>query len=213
MLVNTEGEVPEEFFVFVNFSSTIAAANYKAGSYPSASVSAWADEKLRTKYQEGSINYLPFMPCDRDPIAISPYCLTAINDYRIEYDAEYYRINNTPLYPSRLSAVYAFEDIATCEIVSTKYGWDLATVRKFTLLPCSLNRVAKVNMEHVSLARHAYRVSGMQERDINELWGAYWHGVGNIKMNLPDGEDFTRNIRGSGVAWEYLIDGCLQPSV
>ncbi len=209
MLVNVEEAVPDEFFVFVNFSSPLAAHNYKIGSYPSAAVSAWMDEELTKKYQEGTISYLPFGPCGRDPIAISPYCLTAINDYRVEHDAETHRINNFPRYPSRLSATYAFGDEKTCELVSRKYGWDLGTVRKFRLLPHPLNRVAKVNMEHVSLARHAYRVSAMQS--VEKIWDAYWTGVGNIKIELPDGENFSRNIRESGEIWEFLVEGCLQP--
>ena len=48
----------------------------------------------------------------------SPYMLSAINDYRIEYDAEVFREKNYPLYPSRLSALYAFGDLETSKYVS-----------------------------------------------------------------------------------------------
>jgi len=64
-------------------------------------------------------------------------------------------------------------------------------------------------MEHVTLARYAYKLSSMQ--NIDQIWQSYWKGVGNIRLELPDGENFSRNIRDSGVIWEYLIEGCLQP--
>ncbi|EGQ8476278.1 hypothetical protein FLL96_19405 [Vibrio cholerae] len=209
MLINVNEEIPEEFYVFVNFSSPIAVNNFRVGAYTSAACSMWLNEETLRKYLDGSLNYLPFAPSERDPIAISPYCLTAINDYRIEYDAEMFRKQHFPLYPSRLSATYAFGDIETCYEVSRKYGWDISTVRKFKLLDTPLNRVAKVNMDHVSLARHAYKVASMQ--NVDDLWHAYWTGIGNIQMELPDGPDFSRNIRDSGVIWEYLVEGCLKP--
>ncbi|EGQ8681846.1 hypothetical protein GKA74_23045 [Vibrio parahaemolyticus] len=209
MLINKNENIPEEFFVFVNFSSPLAAHNYKIGAYTSGACSTWFQEETLAKYLDGSLNYLPFEPSQRDPMAVSPYCLTAINDYRIEYDAEIYRKQNHPLYPSRLSATYAFGDFETCREVSQKYGWNLNTVRKFKLLDSPLNRVAKVNMEHVSLGRHAYRVASMA--NVEDIWRAYWTGKGNIQIELPDGPEFTRNVRDSGVIWEYLVEGCLQP--
>lgn len=209
MLINVNEDIPEEFYVFVNFSSPIAANNFRVGAYTSAACSMWNNEENLRKYLDGSLNYLPFAPCDRDPMSISPYCLSAINDYRIEYDAEIFRKEYFPLYPSRLSATYAFGDIETCHEVSRRYGWDISTVRKFRLLDTPLNRVAKVNMDHVSLARHAYKVASMQ--NVDDLWRAYWTGVGSIQMELPDGPDFARNVRDSGVIWEYLVEGCLQP--
>ena len=209
MLMNFKESVPEEFYVFVNFSNPVAANNYKVGAYTSGACSTWFNEASLKKYIDGTLRYLPFSPCERDSMAISPYCLSAINDYRIEYDAEVCRMQNFPLYPSRLSATYAFGDYETCEKVSQIYGWDLSTVRKFKLLEAPLNRVVKVNMEHVSLSRHAYRVSSIE--NINDIWLAYWKGVGNINIELPDGVNLSRNIRSSGEIWEYLIEGCLQP--
>lgn len=209
MLINVNEEIPEEFYVFVNFASPIAAINYRAGAYTSAACSMWLNEETLARYLDGSLNYLPFAPCERDSIAVSPYCLTAINSYRIEYDAEIYRKKHFPLYPSRLSATYAFGDEETCHQVSQIYGWDIRTVRKFKLLDHPLNRVAKVNMEHVSLAQLAYKIASMQ--DVDSLWHAYWTGIGNIQIELPDGPDFSRNVRDSGVIWEYLVEGCLKP--
>ncbi|EKP0262778.1 hypothetical protein JFQ93_004145 [Aeromonas sobria] len=209
MLINLNENIPNEFYVFVNFSSPLAAHNYNIGAYTSGACITWLQENTLIKYLDGSLNYLPFEPSQRDPIALSPYCLTAINDYRIEYDAEIYRKQHHPLYPSRLSATYAFGDFETCQEVNRRYGWDLATVRKFRLVESPLNRVAKVNMEHVSLSRHAYKVASME--NVEDIWRAYWTGQGNIQMALPDGPGFTRNVHDSGVIWEYLVEGCLQP--
>ena len=97
MLINKNEKIPDEFFVFVNFSSPIAAHNYKIGAYTSGVCSTWCQEDTLAKYLDGSLNYLPFEPSERDPMAVSHFCLTAINDYRIEYDAEIYRKHNNPL--------------------------------------------------------------------------------------------------------------------
>ncbi|PCI43871.1 MAG: hypothetical protein COB41_06065, partial [Proteobacteria bacterium] len=138
---------------------------------------------------------------------LSPYLLSAINDYRIEYDAEIYREENHPLYPSRLSALYAFGSIETCRLVSEKYGWPLDAVQQFRLKDWPLTRIAKVNMEHVSLARRAYKISMMQ--DIDRLWGGYWTGFDEIILELPS-SNFERKQYNSGVIWEYLIEGVVE---
>lgn len=61
-------------------------------------------------------------------------------------------------------------------------------------------------MEHVSLARHAYRVSMLE--DVHRLWESYWQGAGSIGMSLPTGG--CRQEFHSGVLWEYLIEGSLE---
>jgi len=210
VFINIKEKIPQEFFVFVNFSNPVAANNYKVGAYTSAACSTWKNEETLKKYLNGTLRYLPFEQSERDVHALSPYCLTAINDYRVEYDAELTRTSLFPLYPSRLSATYAFGNLETCKLVSSKYGWDINTVRRFTLLDTPLNRVVKVNMEHVTLARHAYKVASMG--NIEAIWKAYWSGVANIQMEFPDGENFSINTRDSGIIWEYLIEGCLQPT-
>jgi len=87
MLININGEIPKEFFVFVDFSNQISANNYKAGAYTSAACSTWGNKETLKKYIDGTLTYLPFLLANRDVNAISPYCLTAINEYRVEYDA------------------------------------------------------------------------------------------------------------------------------
>jgi hypothetical protein len=157
----------------------------------------------------GKVRYLPYELCQMDQLTISPYFLSAINDYRVEYDAEVYRFKYYPLYPSRLSAIYAFGDYETCKVVSKKYKWDINSVEKFNLIDFPLTRIVKVNMEHVSLARQAYRIAAMSEAEINSIWNSYWSNFGNIKIELP-AVGFTRNIYDSGVIWEYLIEGTVK---
>lgn len=153
------------------------------------------------------MRYLPYEPCHSDALAVSPYFMTAINDYRIEYDAEVFREKYYPLYPSRLSALYAFGDMETCKLVSAKYGWPLNSVQKFIIKDWPLTRIVKVNMEHVTLARHAYKVSML--KDTNRLWGGYWSGFDNIILELP-AAGFERREYDSGVIWEYLIEGIVE---
>ena len=63
-------------------------------------------------------------------------------------------------------------------------------------------------MEHVSLARHAYHVSMIQE--IDRLWGGYWTGFDEIVMELPSSPTFIRKEFRSGIIWEYLIEGIVE---
>lgn len=94
-----------------------------------------------------------------------------------------------------------------CELVSRKYGWPLEPVREFRLKEWPLTRIAKVNMEHVSLARHAYKVFMLN--DIDRLWGGCWSGFDNIILELPSA-GFERKTYDSGIIWEYLIEGVVE---
>lgn len=207
-LINVDEHAPDEYFIFVNRLNQVTRNNFDlTGTFTSSAFGLCTSPEFAAKYIQGSATYAPFRPDSPDCTSISPYTLTAINDYRIEYDAEYVRMQRYRTYPSRLSATFAFGDLASCELVAKKYGWDISTVKRFTLLDTPFNRVARVNMEHVSLGRHAYRVSSFQ--DIEDLWGAYWSGIGDIKMQLP-AADFQQQTFSSGVIWEYLIEGCLK---
>ena len=176
---------------------------FSSGAFSSASL---GDEYLQ-KYLKGEFRYLPYEPAQIDAIILSPYFMTAINDYRIEYDAEIYREKHYPLYPSRFSAIYAFGDYEACVSINEKYGWPLTEVKKFKLLDHPLNRVVKVNMEHVSLARHAYKVSMLE--DVDGLWAGYWSAFDNLVLELP-ASGHQRKTYESGVIWEYLIEGAVQ---
>lgn len=207
-LINIDEEAPEILYIFVDHFKPITHHNfYLTKTFSSGAVASCSDQKFLKKYIEGKVRYLPYEPCQNDVLAVSPYFLTAINDYRIEYDAEVFREKHHPLYPSRLSAIYALGDMETCQLVSKKYGWPLDSVQKFKLKEWPLTRIAKVNMEHVSLARHAYKVSTLD--DIGRLWGGYWSGFDNIILELP-AEGFQRKKYDSGIIWEYLVEGIVE---
>ena len=207
-LLNIKEEYPSKFYIFVNTLNPMTEHNFKlSGRFTSGAFGGLFDQKTLKKYITGEIRYLPYESCQMDDMALSPYFLTAINDYRIEYDAEVFRKKYYPLYPSRLSAIYAFGDYESCKKASKAHGWDLSTVQKFKLIEHPLNRVVKVNMEHVSLARHAYKVSMLQ--NIETLWKNYWIGSGNITVELP-ASNFSRKTFDSGKIWEYLIEGAVE---
>ena len=208
-LMNIDEEAPNKFFIFVNQLNPMTYHNlnitgrFVSGAFESISFS----QENFEKFVSGKLRFLPYEPCIMDQVALSPYFLTAINDYRIEYDIEVHREKFHPLYPSRLSAIYAFKNYETCENVSKKYHWPLSEVRRFRLIEHQLNRIVKVNMEHISLARHAYKVTMLD--DIFRLWEGYWQGFDNIILNLPTA-DFQKQDFESGVIWEYLIEGSVE---
>ncbi len=210
-LINIDEEAPEEFYIFVDRSNFITAHNFRltkkfsSGAANSCSI----DSNFEKKYKEGSANYLPYKLCEIDTVSPSLYFLSAIKNYRVEYDAETYRKHNHPLYPSRLSAIYAFGSMEMCKKVSEKYHWSLDNIHKFRLRNWPLTRIAKVNMEHVSLARLAYKNSAMLEESIEYLWANYWRGSGEIVFELPS-TNFERKKFNSGVIWEYLIEGVVE---
>jgi hypothetical protein len=195
-------------YIFVNQLNPTTEHNFKLiGQFSSAAFGSIGDPGFLKKYTEGSVRYLPYEPCQMDQLAISPFFLTAINEYRVEYDAEVFRERHAGLLPSRLSALYAFGDYESCKLVSAKYGWPLHSVQRFGLLPHPLNRVAKVNMEHVSLARHAYRTASLQ--DVDAVWQSYWSGDANCAFTLPSA-GFSRKTYESGTIWEYLLEGTVE---
>ena len=207
-LMNVDLECPDEFFIFcdrynpmtvhnLTFTKTFTSAAFTNCSF---------NREFLKEYLAGSVNYLPFLPAKSDCDVLSPYCLTAMNDYRIEYDAEICRKKYYPKYPSRLSSVFAFGDYEICKIVTNKYRWDLTTVKKFNLIENPLTRVIKVNMEIVTLARYAYRISHSEEDELDNLWRHYWSGGGNIQKELPE-PNFSRKKYDSGEIFEYLIEG------
>jgi hypothetical protein len=210
-LINSTDNTPEEFYVFVNLSNFMTKNNYEnSKTFNSAAfgeLSMGGD--FLEKYIKGAINYLPFTPNpDRSLHSVSPFHNSITADYRTEYNVEIARQYNYPFYPSRLSATYAFGDYDSCLEVNKKYGWDLSTVKRFQLRPHPLNRVAKVNMEIISLERYASRVSMLDQNTYNYIWTHYWTGQGNMQMELPTLE-MKREIYNSGTLWEYLIEGSI----
>lgn len=211
MLLNDKTSlIQNEFYVFINQYSPIAVLNLKntkcfvSAAYGYCSL----NPNFSNKYLEGNVNYLPFISHERDLPIISPYCLSAISDYMVEYDAELCRKHYYPKYPSRLSAIFAFGDYETCIKAHKKHGWDLSTVKKFRLNFDDHTRVIKVNMEIVSLMRGAYIRGFFDDKTKDDIWKKYWNGTGNIDLELPDAES-ERKIYNSGEISEYLIEGKL----
>jgi hypothetical protein len=222
--------VPEQFYIFVNQASFWTRHNFTlTGKFvsaafgaanddqvPTGTVALWSPgatapkggEALRAAYESGALDYLQF---DANPNYFgwpTPFGASISNDYRVEYDAEVSRRHYNPLLPSRLSAIYAFGDYVSCEQVHAKHGWPLDEVERFRLLPHVLNRVVRVNMEIVSLAREAYRRGAWTTEQLDGFWRTYWFGGGGISVDLAiDGVNFESVA--SGEIWEYLIEGVL----
>lgn len=212
MLLNINEPIPNKFFIFVNQSNFITYNNFNLNkTFVSAAYTQCSfDKDFAEKYLKGQVNYLPFTPAsNQDLKAVSPYHLSAINDYTVEYNAELARAYKYPAYPSRLSAIFAFGDYETCKEVARKYGWSLSEVREFKLLKKDpFTRVIKVNMEIMSLARLANKSSSIDQQTNNLIYGSYWEGKGNIEMELPDYSG-KRGIKSSSEIWEYLIEGAV----
>jgi len=208
-LLNTEENIPEVFYVFVNFGNFTTKHNLEiTKGFTSAAFGQIFMTDFIEKYVNGNIDYLPFIPNpSKDLMVISLFNNDITSEYQTEYNCELYRRYNYPKYPSRLSAIYAFGDFETCLKVSEKYHWDIKTVRKFRLEPTPLNRVVKVNMDIISVSRLAARISMTDPDTQNKIWETYWTGYDNFQLELPTIKG--RKLFNSEIIWEYLIEGRL----
>lgn len=201
----------KNFYIFINPHNFMA--NWQANTIKQLTSSGYTfalmSEENRRAYEEDRIDYLPFIKNPSYNCFISPFCVNAMNDYRIEHDCELVRKNYFPNSPSRLSAIFAFGDMERCKQVSMKYGWPLSQVRKFELMENELTRVLKANMEIISLARHAYANSGIDQQTIESIWKAYWNNERNVKFEMLS-TDLNRRILESGAITEFLIEGRLK---
>ncbi|CEP35852.1 Putative uncharacterized protein [Halomonas sp. R57-5] len=81
-LINIDEDAPDIFFIFVDQFNPTTYHNFNLTKmFFSGSVASCSDEEFARKYIEGTVRYLPYEPCHNDVLAISPYFLTAINDY------------------------------------------------------------------------------------------------------------------------------------
>ena len=235
-LININENVPDEFFIFVNFQNIQTRHNVEktkcifssaflqyieevdksfASKHLKGVITAFdpinaGKKNFAAKYINGKVNYLPFSyNWDSDIDFISMFNHNITNEYQTEYNCELHRYYNFPKYPSRLSSCYAFGDYESCKLVSQKYGWKLDTIRKFKLIPHEKNRVAKVNMEIISLQRLANNISMQDITTLNQVWSWYWNGNGELELELP-GHSGLRHIYKSGEIWEYLVEGILE---
>lgn len=210
MLLNIKSDIPESFYIFVdprNFIAKQALESTKTFS-SSAYTKCKYDESFLQKYLRGEVKYLPYKKNKQELDIFSPFYRSVINNFEVEYDAECSREKYYPLYPSRLSAVYAFGDYQTCIKVSKKHNWDLRTVKKFKLVNNKLTRVVRVNMQIVSMARNIYEDAIFDKKMKEMLWKNYWSGVSYVPVysyykNYPPSNMKVDDI------FEYLVEGSL----
>lgn len=144
------------------------------------------DNKFAAAYEEGRADFLPFVPNDKASTGfLSPFTAGTINGYRVEWDAEVARKQWFSDAPSRLTAVFAFEQWQDCERVSGRYGWPLEEVRRFSIAHAL--RMRRVNMEIASLARTAYARAMLDADSLDHLWRSYWAGRPGYSIELPTG--------------------------
>lgn len=183
------------------------------GAMVSAGVTAAEiSPEFRAEYESGMALYAPLIPnANLKMPAMSLFSIAITSTYEIEYDAEYVRFREFARAPSRFSSLYAFGSQEDCEAASRLYQWPLEAVRSFELVPHSLNRVRRVNMEIVSLMRTAYRLASWSREQRDATWRHYWSGGGEYSIEVPvlqHGAVVRRQLS-SGVIWEYLIEGRL----
>ena len=95
-LMNLDLECPNDFFIFCKCNKPITAHNltipkrFESAAFTNCSIT---DEFLK-KYENGTATYLPFLPAKHDCDISSPYCVTAINDYRIEMTTNVRSVGN-----------------------------------------------------------------------------------------------------------------------
>lgn len=130
---------------------------------------------------------------------MSVFTASVIADWCVENDAEVIRREEFHHQPSRLSATFAFGDEASCRAASALYDWNLGEVRRFRPIDDARLRIARVNMERVSLARRWYRIADRSDEEIDAYWREYWSEEGETAMDLPAAEPGDRQIIQSGL--------------
>lgn len=95
--INTNEDCPSEFFIFINLQNPIVYNNAeKIGVITSSGITAASmDENMLRSYISGNADYLPFIPNPNASPAISMYQLGVMNTYRVEYNAEISRKENS----------------------------------------------------------------------------------------------------------------------
>jgi len=216
-LCNSSDSLPETFYIFTNMGDWLTKHNLDfTKGFTSGSIGEIAaNPELMKKYIDGTLDYMPYVPnANVDVHGLSKYQANSTSEYRIEYNCELYRRyhDETKLFPSRMSCLFAFGDFESCKQVSKIHGWDLESVREYNLLKLPLTRIAKVNMEVISLFRYAERNGSWTPDEQEKIWQHYWSGRGNLELDLTtDGKN--RKIESSGVIWEYLIEGRVELKV
>jgi hypothetical protein len=202
--MNTQEYLPEYFYVFVDMDNLTTNHNLRITKCLLSSViDGLFIPEIFDSYMNGTIDYSPFIPnpnMTRKPMSM--FQNTVTSEYRTEYNCEIFRKHYFPLFPSRLSAIYAFGDYESCEKAVQVYRgsddyWNLDCVKKFKLKENQFTRIVKVNMELVSWERTANRISSLDHNTEEQIWLAYWNGEGNGSFEVE-------------TLWEYLIEGIIK---
>ena len=234
-LINTNTKIPSTFYVFLSEYNLVSRKNIQntnciassaffeaisetdksfANTHLKKTISSFNPNYNKPKnftndYLTGDIDYLPLIPNPNTNLGLNSLFSRSITAlYNTEYNAEMHRKYRHQTYPSRLSCVYAFGDYKSCIEANKKYGWDLSSVKEFKLIPHKYNKVAKVNMEIISLERMAQGQSFLDSQSIFNIWNLYWTGGGNLKLELPTLS--SKKEYESEILWEYLIEGTLK---
>jgi hypothetical protein len=202
--------VGQTVFVFIKQASSMAVMNLGiTGQFVSPVYAAMADESFAKAYAKGTADFLPFTPNPTLSTGfMSPFTSGSLSNYHVEYDAELCRRAAFTHAPSRLTSVYAFDSMEACQEANRRYRWDLSTVVAFEVI--DVLRSIRVNMEIVSLARHAYAMSMLDGQTKDHLWRSYWTGANSYAINLPTVDGKGRRQVTADALWELLIDGQLQ---
>src|SRR5690606_6559492 len=144
------------FFQYIELRDKDFANKYLKGSITGYSPTNKKINNFAESFLIGDLDYLPFNYNENCDVSfVSMFTNSVSSHYTIEYNCEISRKAFYKNNPSRLSSCYAFADYDSCKKVNQLYGWNLNNVRKFKLLDHNANKVAKVNMEIISLARYA----------------------------------------------------------
>ena len=213
--INTNEEIPEYFYVFLNFRGIYDKANERNYNL-TKKITSTGFSNLNSKlysaesFLNGDIDYLPFKSKGEYNYMISSFMMNRIHNYNIEYNLERYRKLNRRNYPSRFSGIFAFGDYETCRINADKNNWNINEVKKFRLLRNErFNKVAKLNMEIVSLL-NGINISAFSIKNQDYIYNTYWSGGGSIQVEDRSLLQKEPVIHNSGVIYEYLIEGCLE---
>jgi hypothetical protein len=202
---------PSQYFIFIDQANQMAMHNYRfAKTFRSRFADLLTTSESREVLDKGEVDPMPFVPNPAMHTSLSPFAVSAMSSYSVEWNAELGRKAHAPNSPSRMSAIFAFGDLETCLQVHQTYGWPLASVRRFVLAPQPAARVARVNMDVVSLMRSVWHRASWDPTHMNEVWRHYWTGGAELTVETPDisnGQSWVSHT--SGVIWEYLIEGVL----
>jgi hypothetical protein len=227
--INTNEEVPDEFYISLiyenNIIDQINKTNYiNTKKIKSAGFNNVFIKENKDSFLNGNMNYLPSSTGITTNF-LSPLILKHsdnyykiptienIKNYTTEIDIELIRKKYYKKYPSRFSGIFAFGDIETCKKVCSKHNWDLNSFKKFKLIDTEefndYIKVGKFNMDILSLLKDPYM--HILPKKENELAESYWEGskkVNNIEFyNTLTHDNGIFNLE---IIPEYIIEGVLK---